>query len=282
MSNTPASLSRLNELLVDQSVFGLNNAETAELQRLQIAFPHVDPLELDRLVLGLEVSSGEESRLKIPDDLARRILQQAKTSPNQKSNPTITLAGGDASKSPRSGPPLSNHASLPIPNSNFTGWIAAAACLLLAALGWLRPVKLDSIPVRTPSVAREALIQASRETIVCAWQPQKDPASEAARGDVVWNESKQEGYMRFQNLAANNPEKEQYQLWIFDDSQDAATPIDGGVFDIPPGEGDVIVPIRAKLRVKKAAMFAITIEKPGGVVVSKRERLPLIAQVAAK
>lgn len=83
--------------------------------------------------------------------------------------------------------------------------------------------------------------------------------------------------MRFRSLAVNDPTKEQYQLWIFDKNQSEATPIDGGVFDIT--ESDAVVPIDAKLRVNDAYLFAVTIEKPGGVVVSSRERLPLLATV---
>jgi hypothetical protein len=52
-----------------------------------------------------------------------------------------------------------------------------------------------------------------------------------------------------------------------------------GVFDIPPGKDEVIVPIAAKLKVARPYMFAITIGKPGGVVVSSRERIPLLAKV---
>ncbi len=48
---------------------------------------------------------------------------------------------------------------------------------------------------------------------------------------------------------------------------------------IPPGGDEVVVPIAAKLDVARPYMFAITIEKPGGVVVSSRKRLPLLAKV---
>ena len=40
------------------------------------------------------------------------------------------------------------------------------------------------------------------------------------------------------------------------------------------------MPIEAKLPVSNAVMFAITVERPGGVVVSDRSRLPLLAKVA--
>jgi len=111
------------------------------------------------------------------------------------------------------------------------------------------------------------------------WTVTDAEAARSPAGDVVWSNTAQEGYMRFTGLAANDPRQSQYQLWIFDSQQDERYPIDGGVFDIPPGADEVIVPIAAKLDVARPYMFAITIEKPGGVVVSSRERLPLLAQV---
>ena len=41
-------------------------------------------------------------------------------------------------------------------------------------------------------------------------------------------------------------------------------------FDVDRATGDIVVPIRAKLRVFEPSLFAITVEKPGGVVVSRR------------
>jgi hypothetical protein len=52
------------------------------------------------------------------------------------------------------------------------------------------------------------------------------------------------------------------------------------VFDVTSG-GEVIVPIHAKLKVTKPTLFAVTVEKPGGVVVSKRERIVVLAKVGA-
>ena len=50
------------------------------------------------------------------------------------------------------------------------------------------------------------------------------------------------------------------------------------MFDVTPNaRGEVIIPIEAKLAVAKPKLFAITVEKPGGVVVSKRERIVLTA-----
>lgn len=82
--------------------------------------------------------------------------------------------------------------------------------------------------------------------------------------------------MRFVGLAVNDPRQLQYQLWIFDKNRDQAFPVDGGVFDITPA-GEVIAPITAKLPVGEPMLFAVTVEKPGGVVVSKRERIVVTA-----
>jgi anti-sigma-K factor RskA len=72
----------------------------------------------------------------------------------------------------------------------------------------------------------------------------------------------------------------QYQLWIFDKNRDERYPVDGGVFDIPPGAHEVFVPIDARVPVGEAVLFAITVEPPGGVVVSKRDRIALVAKPA--
>ena len=96
---------------------------------------------------------------------------------------------------------------------------------------------------------------------------------------MVWSGSQQTGFMRFHGLAANDPTRSQYQLWIFDPSQSEKTPIDGGVFDVDASTGDVVVPITPKLRVTSPTLFAVTIEKPGGVVVSAREHIVVVADV---
>jgi anti-sigma-K factor RskA len=84
--------------------------------------------------------------------------------------------------------------------------------------------------------------------------------------------------MRFRGLAANDPAVAQYQLWIFDAERNEAYPVDGGVFDVPAkSDGDVVIKIDPRLPVSRATAFAITVEQPGGVVVSSRERLPLLA-----
>ena len=137
-------------------------------------------------------------------------------------------------------------------------------------------------PLAEPSARpeREAKQQPHRllELAPLNWATTEDPTAQGAAGDVIWSADQQEGYMRFRGLAANDPTKFQYQLWIFDSARNTDYPVDGGVFDIPVGADEVIVPITARLPVSDAVLFAITVEAPGGVVVSSRERIALTAQ----
>jgi len=153
----------------------------------------------------------------------------------------------------------------------FAGWLAAAVLVLSFVI--IR--KGDDV---SPVDGRTALIADARDLIRIDWTATPDPAAVGASGDVVWSKSMQQGYMRFQNLAPNDPEETQFQLWIFDPTRAdwEAKPVDGGVFDVP-NQGEVIVPIDAKLAVSETALFAVTIEVPGGVVVSEREHLILTA-----
>jgi hypothetical protein len=173
------------------------------------------------------------------------------------------------------------------------GWWTAACLAGLLVWQWFGPPRLGPAtggPAATPSLVelRAQLLAADPEVVTIAWkQAGDDPAVVASPaelekagglGDVVWSPVRQQGFMRFRGLAANDPAQAQYQLWIFDAERNEAYPVDGGVFDVPAeADGDVVVRIDPRLPVSRATAFAITVEQPGGVVVSSRERLPLLA-----
>lgn len=182
------------------------------------------------------------------------------------------------------------------------GWLTAACLAGLLCWRWSGPPRIAAPavgPIAPPEVAlspaelRDRLLAEDPEAVTVAWKKATDdPAVVAGKvdlerpgglGDVVWSPGRQQGFMRFRGLAANDPSKAQYQLWIFDAERNEAHPVDGGVFDVPSkadGEdGEVVVKIDPRLPISKATAFAITVERPGGVVVSSRERLPLLAAV---
>ncbi|MFN7843619.1 MAG: anti-sigma factor domain-containing protein [Pirellula sp.] len=153
-------------------------------------------------------------------------------------------------------------------------WIACLAASIIAIGLWLRPIN----KVETAAVSvwtRESLMANASDVLKASWSDGTTPIQEKVVGDVVWSNKQQTGFMRFIGMPVNDPSVEQYQLWIVDPSRDKE-PIDGGVFDVST-TGETIIPIKAKLRVIRPTAFAVTIEKPGGVVVSTQERLPLLA-----
>jgi anti-sigma-K factor RskA len=158
--------------------------------------------------------------------------------------------------------------------------VAMAASLALAAgaVVWGIRQRAEPVAAKTPTAAeaRAALLASAADVTTLAWTATDDPNGKGSSGDVVWSASAQKGYMRFVGLAPNDAKAIQYQLWIFDKERDQAFPVDGGVFDVS-STGEVIIPITAKLRVDEPVLFAVTIEKPGGVVVSKRERIVVTA-----
>lgn len=172
---------------------------------------------------------------------------------------------GDAAPAPTA--PVARPAAAPpspgLSNAGW-GWLVAAVVLLSLAVG--RWQATPPAPLPRPSL-REQLAQApDRVQLAFGATSEGQAAYGDVQGEVVWSPSRQQGYMTFRGLPQNTPSAAQYQLWIVDPSRDA-NPVDGGVFDVTAG-GEVLIPIDAKLRVDDAQAFAITLEQPGGVVVS--------------
>lgn len=122
----------------------------------------------------------------------------------------------------------------------------------------------------------ESLIQSESDTQRLEFASASDSYT-GLSGEVIWNDEKQEGYMSLENLAVNDPTKNQYQLWIVDPERDEL-PVDGGVFDITEKNGKQIIPIRNALAINDPVAFVITLEQPGGVVKSKQEIVVALAK----
>ena len=98
---------------------------------------------------------------------------------------------------------------------------------------------------------------------------------EGAGGELTWSSTLQKGVLKLRAVAKNDPTTNQYQLWIVDGRREGPA-VDGGVFDVTGG--DVLIPIDAKLVIGEPSAFVITVEQPGGVVVSDRDRVVMTAQ----
>lgn len=153
-------------------------------------------------------------------------------------------------------------------------WLCVAASVALAL-----SISLPGTTVRSISLQqqRDTLLASAPDLIRSSWQSATEKTPGADRGEVIWSATAQQGFMTIKGLPVNDATKEQYQLWIIDPERDEK-PVDGGVFNIATA-GESVIPIQAKLRVDKPTLFAITVEKPGGVVVSDQKRMPLLATV---
>lgn len=268
-----SSLERVEDLLIKRSLEGLSDAENAELRALVETFPNVNIAEFDRAVAAISVSSVPTT-CPMPSELYAEIEAAGKRLVSERAATAFvasTPARAAIVRRRRSeSRPVRSVPSRP----SIVPWTVAVASIVLAVVGWwptpLSTASTDMLERRQLLIAAGARQQ--------EWTATEDPTALVASGDVVWDAASQQGFMRILMLSPNDPAEFQYQLWIFDAERDERFPVDGGVFDIPAGGGEVIVPISAKLPVGSPVLFAITVEKPGGVVVSDRKRIALLAE----
>ena len=247
---------RYRELLLDQALFGLDATELAELDHLREEFPGIDPRDYTETATAIQLATVNETTEPMPDALRGRIEKDA----------SAWMARSIPVTAPRPEPVRS---STPWP-----AWALAAASLIFAVATWITQYE----PQRTSAEQRDVLLAQAPDVVRIDWNENAAGPYGGLDGDVVWSEERQEGYMLLEGLPANDPTVSQYQLWIVDPYNPLDDkPIDGGVFDIPAGDGPVVVPIDAKLAVRGAQAFAVTVERPGGVVVSDQSKVAAIA-----
>ncbi len=291
---------RLLELLADNALFGLNETESKELKNLQKEFPEFkEDSSFEKAALAINLSNLDTNQ-EMPHNLQAKILRDAdiffeseQQSPvsnkerekKQKNNFAPTFGGTDSVFN------SSNDSSNGSRLMQWLGWgVAALACIALVANIWLartdsnnnianKDTKTIETPEKEPTVLeRKQQFLASADDVIKTDWTAPDDTNKDFSGEIVWSDERQEGYMTFKGLAKNDVDKETYQLWIFSDEKLEPHPIDGGVFDVNES-GEVIVPIDAKLEVKDPKVFAVTVEKPGGVVVSERGKIAALAKV---
>lgn len=270
MSSGPSSHDRRHELLADRALFGLSAEELRELEFLGGDDAAFDELALIAAALDLGLHGHAMAHQSLPDQLRQRTLQAVRKAVAEERKALPPIVPGSVERR------VANE----LPRRDWLGWAVAAAALAVAAFSLGRQPNLGDL---SPFDLRSELLAAAKRepgsVFQADWTKTEDPAAKAASGKVIWSDKLQRGVMEISGLEANDPKQNQYQLWIFDADRPEATPVDGGVFDIPAGQKEVVVPIDARLPITKATLFAITVEKPGGVVVSDRKRLPLLAPV---
>lgn len=273
-------------MLSEQVIYGLNDEQMAELGRLEKEFPELrDDVSLELAAAQLALSDLKTDE-PLPPSLRARVLADAEQFFESREIKEESRQLGVATE------PITAPAAK-LFDWSWLGWgLAAAACLVLALNLWMtrwQPpdeiVKTPAQPTVTPapelSPAQklEQFLAASPDVVRTSWSaPPNAKEAKDVSGEVVWSNAKQQGFMRFRNLPANDPGESTYQLWIVDAERKEKYPVNGGTFDVSENR-EVIVPINAELKIGKPAVFAVTKEKPGGVVVSTQEQFVAVAKV---
>jgi anti-sigma-K factor RskA len=241
---------RAEDLFAQRATEGLSPAERCELRERSASYHDIEPSEHELAAAAIQLAVAPRERMpsKIREEIRRRSLERAH-------------------------PARSRSRSLRI-RQRRSSWMRVAAVAALVATGLLifQLNPDDSLPAQ-----RQGLIASAEDLVRMDWTATEDPAANGVSGNVVWSPGSQSGFMLFEGLAPNDPAVSQYQLWIFDGTRSQEQPVDGGTFDVPVASNQIVIRIDAKLPVREAALFAVTVEQPGGVVVSDRERVVALA-----
>ncbi|MEM1224632.1 MAG: anti-sigma factor [Planctomycetota bacterium] len=276
---------QLRELIAGHLLDDLSQDEDAHLRQQATKEEFAEEVaQMERTVAAVATAFALSDETNMPSKVRERIKldgQAYRRVHHEIASTVASTSSADRNQtsSNRRRDPIADQSARP---RERLAWVVAAAASLLAFVSYAihreNPSKLiaEKPPISLVE-RREAFLEANPFAIRADWSAGTHPFADSVEGGVVWDTKSQNGFMRFVGLPVNNPNEEQYQLWIIDPQRDDE-PIDGGVFD-SNSAGELVIPIDAKLVVVDPQAFAVTIEKPGGVVVSTQERLPLLAPV---
>jgi len=261
---------RFEELEAGRILGDLDDLELRKWKELSKSLEGSPDLSMELAAAAVETDFLQEKEEALPDFLQQRLLKEVLAQ-----SPAVA----QSKAGPKAGSGQTGNAEIIIRpalwqrvlGAKETAWAIAAALAILFAVTQFskQPNKVN------PEVAKQQLEGSASDLLKLDFAGLGD--YKTLSGEVVWSDEKQEGYMVFSNLPANDPTANQYQLWIVDPTRDEK-PVDGGVFDIPAGQSTAIIPIRNPLVVTNPQAFVITLEQPGGVVVSKQEVVVALAK----
>lgn len=267
-------LERLTELLADEAILGLEHHEQSELDGMfsdGIGLGRDDFMKVAGLVQVGLLEQDRFGQQRMPESLRRKLVEQGQAVvANRRTASNDAIVPG-APQDDKVTPLRPRTAGASVATGKLTsaaGWLLAAMFALAFVVLRTDSTETASAPVQLADIgAQRSALMAESDTLVAPWTPPSEAGYEGVTGDVVWNNRRQQGYLRLAGMPANDAQQMQYQLWIVDPDRDK-NPVDGGVFNIPAGQSEVLIAIDAKLAVMDPKAFAITAEQPGGVVVS--------------
>lgn len=271
-----------DELLAGFVLCDLSEAELSQLDASDAR--EISEFDVTAALLAAELAVNHEqtNEQTLPPELITR-TKAAVRGLSSNTDSSHALESASTPSTPASSPvEPKKH---PIPWMAASGWLTAAACILVAVNLVQFRGQQGLSPTQSASEQLASLL--SNPTTQTAdwtpWVPILDgdtgdpmPYASVVSGRVVWNQELQQGFMVFAGMPQNTAASEQFQLWIVDSAQ--SYPVDGGVFDIS-ADGEVLVPIDPAIEIGNPIAFGITVEPPGGVVVSNRSKRVVAARL---
>ena len=241
------------DLLIKHATVGLTEDEARQLETFGPDHDDLASFELTAAALSMIDLDASEN---MPAELLKRIAADAHNYIGERSAPLVNDAEPEDVPAVRG---IITPVTTPVRSLfDWFGWAVATAALVALAfnLYYTRVGNTPQIaqgPASTPEVAvkltpaqeRDRLIASANDLVKAEWKGGKDFPD--LKGDVVWSDSTQTGYIRVTGLKANDPNKETYQIWLFAANQDKKTPVNGGTFDSST-DGEIIVPINAEVK----------------------------------
>ena len=281
----PSQDLRIQELLVDRATDCLNQDERDELKTLQQRENVQEDYSYDELVVAMQESFLKKKMNHLPDHIRSSVINRANAmmvSDASDLGTVETVISANSREAERAS----------FPRREVLAWLAAAASLALGAFIWMQPknegmgggtaklLKSTSLISLSDETALNDFINNSPKdsTLVLDLVSGGDSNATNSKATVYWSSRLQRGFMKIDKLAKNDPTVEQYQLWVIDKQRggvEGERP-NAGVFDIIK-DGLNIFEFTAGVEVFDAKAFAVTVEKPGGVVRSKLGRIGLIS-----
>ena len=244
----------LLDLLVMQSTQAISDEENKELQKLIKVYPEYNNYEFD------EITSLAHMSYHLDDNRSHEVLPSALKSKILNSHKQIDSLSLYKIKI--------NEFMRSLFDQPTYAWAITVLLAIGISFSMIEFKNYDS-NFRYLPLERVLLQSTSNDLVEYPWYSKQSDFA-MAKGDIIWSNKSQKGFIKISGMPVNDPLKNQYQIWIIDPLK-YKQPVDGGVFNINATDQDIIIPINPKLPILNAKAFAITLEQPGGVVVSSQE-----------
>ena len=282
-------VSRLDELLADRAVQGLDDREEIELRRLLTAAGKAEDRSLDLAAAACDGALyPTDQHIEMPASLLAALDREGEAWCNGVSSGEARVAYPYTGKMTDVG----QGRLIRTPFKRFTreygGWLAAAACLTFGIYAWnTRQTTVVEVPgppkpieagfmSRPFELASERINrwfnEAKQPKLIPLGVATPDAGKDVAIGEVAWNDKDGNGLLYLKNPEGlKSSVKQSYRVNVRCAKSGKQTTIETGAITFHPGQKEVVVPISPDEMLHGAAAFVVSVCTPGPMGVSQSE-----------